>query len=55
MNSDDRINNTGIKKEKRYKIKKNRLRNLVHFSLLIKVLEFFIRCPILALLFKWML
>jgi cytoskeletal protein RodZ len=33
--------------------KKTRFRNLVQFSLLIKVLELLLRCPILILIFKW--
>jgi hypothetical protein len=34
---------------------KNRFRNLVQFSLLIKVLELFLRYTILVLMFKWKL
>jgi hypothetical protein len=50
--SDDGINNTGIKKKRNTIKKKTRLRNLVQFSLLIKVLELFLRCPVLVLVSK---
>jgi hypothetical protein len=56
VNGGDGVNNTGIKKEiirKRYKIIfKNRFRSQTHFSLLIKVLELLLRCPISVLAFS---
>jgi hypothetical protein len=53
VNSYGEINNTGIIKIKiflkRNPIKNTRFRNNRKFSLLLKVLEFFLRCPILVL------
>jgi hypothetical protein len=55
--SDDRVNNTRIrkKKKKRNTIKNTRFWNHKNFSLLVKVLELFLTCPILVLAFKWKL
>jgi hypothetical protein len=41
------------KKKKTNKIKNTRFRNYKKFSLLMKVLELFLRCPILVLAYKF--
>jgi hypothetical protein len=42
-----------IQGKKRISIKNTRFRSHKKFSLLVKVLELFLRCPILVLAYKW--